>query len=211
MAVSSRTVRAILALGAFLAALGAVAPGSSAVTWHNSGDTAFTATAGALVLHGGTLVVSCVNTTLTGATGVTGATPTTWTAAHGTLTATCLWGTSPSWRVHCTYTFTATSQLGSVTSGTFSPLCSISASGYEICKLEGSTPMIYVNPASGAAGRFTEATSTSLRFTDGANPSGPIPCIFGTGAALTHETTFGITAASGGPAPHLGPVLTRTA
>lgn len=196
-----RTARLIVILVALCAALTPTA--AKAVTWHNSGDTAFTATSGPTTFGTiGTAGLPCGGIDLTGTVAATPTTAATWSAFSGTLTTTACSFSGIATPVHCTYIFTASTQAGSVTGGTFDETCGVFQFAARICTLEASLAAHYANP-SGSGGRFT-VTSGTVRATAGVG-SCPVTEI------VQHQLGFTVASASGGPAPHTGPVITRTA
>jgi hypothetical protein len=108
--------------------------------------------------------------------------------------------------VTCTFTVTATSWVAGppgVTSGGMDGRCTSLVNGTLLCTTHGQLPGTYTNPTGATTGRATLQPSASLRAT-GTN------CTLGTNDLVTLTlTSFGITNASGGPAPHAGPILTR--
>jgi hypothetical protein len=211
----SRIARFAVLVAALMSLFAVMSSAAGAVTWHNTGDTAFTASNA----NAGTLSVTGVNLTCTGAS-ATGTSPagstvgTTFTGATGTATFNgCSLSGLPT-AVSCSYSLTtsaaATSGTPSVFHGNADALCSVTQFGTEICKVEGLTSGSYTNPvsASSTAGRLTLNHSSTLRTTNGSGGS----CILGVGepATLTAQT-FTVTAGTGGPTPHLGPFITRTA
>lgn len=205
-----RGIQRVVVVLAGLASLLAMASSAGAVTWHNTGDTAFTA----INSSSNTLSVTGVNQVCTG-------TSSTGTAAAGsiagttyvginmttTFTGCSLSGSPIAWE--CTERFTTTSQVSTTFPGTLDTRCEMSQFNTVLCVIEGQTAVTYHNPvAPSIGGRFTFTHSSTLRTTDGSGGS----CPYGTGEPLTlpgHTRT--ITAGTGGPSPHLGPVLTRTA
>jgi hypothetical protein len=196
----SRILRAVVLTTALLAATTASA---GAVTWHNSGDTSFTAQGGATTLHFGGVHLPCSGATVTGTTGATPFTGATWTAATGTVDFGHCTMAGQTLKVDCTYAQTLSSQTGGISAGTIDAACGIYLANTQICGVAGALASTYTNP-SGGFGSFTVSTS-ALTLSNG--PVGTCP--FGTTGTLTHQT-WTITSASGGPAPHTGPVITRT-
>jgi hypothetical protein len=207
--------RAIVLLTAVLLLAGAASPTASAVTWHQTGDTAFTATAGAMTFGIATATFSCVSAGTTGTSPATGAGAlgVAWTAAHLAVKYQCPLTPATDWTLSCRMTLTATGQAAGVTSGAADTNCTFAYgdTGTTIaCVFHGATPMTYTNPAGTTTGRFVvPASSGGLRITDG--PGGPCP--LGTSTPLTvKQQALTVTAATGGPsAPHAGPVIARTA
>lgn len=206
----TRISRAIVLLGALTSLLAAMSSTAGAVTWHNAGDTAYTATGGAF-----TYSVTGIQQRCTGSD-VTGTAPASTTALTyvmtGTLTYTgCTTSGIPS-TFHCSYSFTTSAAaVNHVFSGNFDLACGIyDTSGIRICQIEGQTPATYHNPETGLGAQFTLHTSSTLRTTDGGLG---VSCPLGAGEPV-HITSqvIAITNATGGPtAPHAGPTLVRTA
>ena len=206
----SRFVVLVTAIASLAAVMSSTA---GAVTWHNTGDTAFTATAGAGTLAATGVSLTCPSGTGTGTLGsapTVGHTITVSGTVHynGCLTA----GIATT--IECGYTLTGTSQTGStghlVTSGNIDVTCSLTQFGAKLCHIENHSPLTgsYANPTTNAApGRLTVSAGV-LRVTNG--PTGSCPLGSNDTATLT-EQTFVVTTATGGPVPHTGPIVTRTA
>ena len=195
----SKILRVVALTTALLAALASTA---SAVTWHNSGDTAFTATGGATTLHLGGVSIPCAGATASGTTTTapfTGTTAATGTVNFGHCTMSGITTT-----LECSYAQTLTSQSGSASSGALDLTCGVWQFNAKLCHIAGSIPDTYTN-GGGAPGSFALASSPLVL---GNGPAGTCP--FTTAGTLTAQT-WTISAATGGPAPHNGPVFTRTA
>jgi hypothetical protein len=188
--------------------LAVLAPSAQAVTWHNSGDTAFTAVGplgGFGTLSATGLNVAC-NQSITGTTGTSPFVGTTWTAMQVTAQYTgCLMAGVP-FNMDCQQALTAESQSGGVTSGSLDTFCEGYMFNFSVCRFEGSQAVTYTNP-SGAPGTFLLPATTGLRSTDGADGT----CPMGNGDTVSWTArSLTVALATGGPAPHTGPVLTRT-
>jgi len=201
-------------LAAMLASLFAMLSSSAgAVTWHNSGDTAFTASGGA-----STMTVTAVNLACTGSN-QTGTSPSasfvgnTYMMASGTVTYT-----------GCTLSGVATTSVCDFllyTAATSPPpwdlalligwaVCRIYQFGVEICRVEGQTTGGYNNPVNPSTfGKITISSSTALRTTNGSGATCPLGA--GEPLALTAQTWTISSAGGGATTPHLGPRITRTA
>jgi hypothetical protein len=207
----SRMVRLGVLVGALLSLSGLVAGTAGAVTWHNSGNTAFTATSGPTTLSSTGITLTCASTDVGGTTGVSPFGGATWVAATGTAQFTGCAVSGVSTVVTCTYAVTATSWVSTppgITSGNADATClTTSTGGTPICVTEGPIAGSYTNPTAGN-GRATLLASSTLRST---NP-GTGTCPLGNGDPLTFVSTtaFTITSASGGTGTQ-GPVVTRTA
>lgn len=205
----SRIARFAVLVAALMSLFAVMSSSAGAVTWHNTGDTAFTATSGA-----GTLSVTSASLACTGsdASGTTAATPfvgATWAAATGTATFTnCAIAGIPT-SVDCGYTLTASSQSGGVSSGNVDANCGVYQFGAQICVIHGQTPGSYTNPSGTTAGKLTLNHSATLKTTNGSGGT----CPLGANEPSTLTTfTYTITNATGGAStPHLGPIVTRTA
>jgi hypothetical protein len=201
----SKMMRLIVLLTSLVAA---TSPTAGAVTWHNAGDTAFTATGGSFTYSVTGVQFRCSSSD------VTGSAPASSTALTyvmtGTLTTTGCTSSGVPNALHCNYAFTTTTApVNHVSSGTFDLTCGIfDASGTKICHIEGQTPVTYRNPETGLAAQFVLTTSTSLRTTNGA-----IGCPLGSGEPFDFTPqVITVTNATGGPmTPHAGPTLVRTA
>jgi hypothetical protein len=204
-----RKLMQVLALATALTSVPmALATTSGAVTWHNSGDTAFTATGGGITSTVDGLALGCGHTATTGTVAASPFAGTTWAAMTVTTTYVgCLVYSGSTWA--CTRTFTATSATGGVISGTAATTCANTTSGVEVCHIAGTVPATYTNPTAPATtGRLTLPHTNALVM---GNPSMGT-CPMGDGVPVTMSAqTLTITSATGGPTPHLGPILTRTA
>lgn len=181
----NRTTRLVVLVVGLASLLGAWSSSSGAVTWHNAGSTAFTATAGpwSLSSTGATLWCGSATATGTAPNNVVGLTD----PVSGTMTfASC--NLSLPTGLDCGYTFTGTSQSGGVTSGTMDVTCGVYQFGAKLCHIGGSLSATYTNP--GSVGVFNLATGGSLLLSNG--PVGTCP--LGNGdrghsSALTFRTT----------------------
>jgi hypothetical protein len=207
----SRTAR----LGVLIVTLSSVfalgAATASAVTWHNSGDTAYTATGGGTTLGVTGTNLVCTGSTFTGTAGAGTFVGLTWTAATGTgsFTGCTLSGISAT--TSCTYKVTATTWTAgppAVMSGGADVTCTSYVFGSLNCVTKGTTAGTYTNPTATTTGRGVAPASSTLTIHDGAGA-----CMLGNNETATISATpLTITAASGGPSsPHQGPVVTRTA
>jgi hypothetical protein len=173
---------------------------AGAVTWTNSGQTAFTAAS-----LGGTLSVTSVPLTCAGsdASGTAPATVTTPSVASGTVkftgcTVTALRNVAT---IDCGYTFTASSfdgvgMAGSVVTGAVDVTCGVYQSGTKICHIGGLTNGSYTNNTSGT---LDIPASSTLVTSNG--PTGTCPLGAGEVSSLT---ALRFTVLSG-----TGPIITR--
>jgi hypothetical protein len=209
----SRISRFVVLVVGLMSLFAIASSSAGAVTWHNFGDTAYTASGVA-----GTLGVTGVNLACA-APSATGVSPSadqignTVSLAHGAITFTsCTLSGIPT-SVHCTYTLTGTA-LDAVGSGTVTGdadiSCGVVQFGSEVCRIEGAVPGSYTNPTNPSTfGKIDVPASSALRTTNGA--AGSCPLGVNEPSSLTSQT-FTITSATGGATtPHLGPRISRTA
>lgn len=203
----SRLARVMVLVLALVSASVATA---EAVTWHNTGDTAFTAFSGQLVWGpSGTAEGSiCAPTTSTATVGATPATATLWSAIAITTTYDCHLGLG-GYVWECSRTFTAQAQSGGTITGIAGTTCVMSGGGMNFCHAQGTQTASYVNPSGATPGRLLIGHANALHAT---TLSPGIQCLYAGNPPLTmNAQTYTIATATGGPAPHLGPIITRTA
>jgi len=205
----SRTMRTIVLATALISVLTGMAASADAVTWHNSGDTSITATGGPGTLSSTGVTASCPSESGSGSANPTPAVGAVWTAAVGTISFNNCLLAGISTDVECSYALTAQSQTGSTVSGTLDITCGVYQFNTKICHAGGTVQGTYFNPVPPST--FARVTSiTGGNVTIGNGPTGSCP--LGNGDRLhISETTITATNATGGPAPHLGPIITRTA
>lgn len=201
----SKTLRVALLACALLSAPAAFGSPAGAVTWDNSGDTAFTATGGAMTFSGDTgETLPCTSSTSTGTA------PASFAGDAMLITMTTTWHCTlvgiPA-TVHCHEIMVPTGQTGTpghlVTNLLTTHTCGVTQLNVEVCHLHGFGKVDYINPTTGATpGRFTWTTTIAWTKTSG---SAACPQKW----HVPHLSQV-ITAGSGGPAPHTGPVLVRT-
>jgi hypothetical protein len=206
----NRIARLGVLVTALLSLSGVIAGAADAVTWHNSGSTAFTATSGPTTVSSTGASLACTSTDISGTAGTSPFVGVTWKSTTGTaqFTGCSLGGTNTG--VTCSYAVTATAwtatPLPAVTSGTVDVTCIVTQFGSPLCVVEGPTGGTYSNPTA-ANGRATLPTSSTLRTTNTATGT----CPLGNGDAMTITTSaFTITTATGGTGSQ-GPFITRTA
>jgi hypothetical protein len=182
---------------------------AGAVTWHNFGDTAYTASG---------LGVTGVNLAC-GAPSATGTSPSadqignTVDLGSGTIIfSSCTLSGIPT-NVHCNYTLTATAfdiVHPGKTTGDVDVTCAITQFGANICGIHGTVAGDETNPTNPSTfGKLDVPTSTNLRTSNGT--AGTCPLGVNEPSDLTAQT-FTITNATGGATtPHLGPRISRTA
>jgi hypothetical protein len=195
----SRFMRAAVLVTGLMSLFGVMSATAGAVTWHNTGSTAFTVTAGARTLSSTGANFTCTGATATGDAPTGSAVGVTYTV-RGTLTYNGCSLSGITTAIECGYAFTGTSQSGSVTSGALDVTCSWYQFGSKLCHEGGSVTATYTNPVSGV-GTLTLVTGGNLIVTNG--PTGSCPLGNGDRAHLS-ELTFRTTSAS-------PPVITRTA
>ena len=207
----TRAMRVVVLVTALMSLFAAVSTTAGAVTWHNTGDTAFTATGGAATPAATGESVTCSSSDFRGTTGASPFVGATWAAATGTgaFTGCKLAGVTTA--ITCAYTFTATAWAAgppSVTSGVADATCALAQGGVTVCHIEGATPGTYTNPSGTTKGKLTLSASNTLKTTNPA--SGTCPLGNGDPFSLTMQT-INVTSATGGGDPlHPGPVNTRT-
>lgn len=184
---------------------GALSSGAGAVTWHNVGDTSFTAHGGAAGLSVTGASLACTSGDASGTApggSYVGNTYTALTLNVGLTGCTLL--NAPA-TVSCGYAFTTNSlEADDSYTGTLDVLCNVSLFGTEVCKIEGMTPALYKNAGSFFDGVLTVGHSDFLRTTHGAG--GTCPLAPGEPATLTAQT-WGLDGTLGGD----GPTIVRTA
>lgn len=187
----SRVVVLVTALASLFAVTSSTA---GAVTWTNSGGTAFHATGGPSSLSVGVNSLACGGATATGTAPMSSSTS---TIATGTMTLSpcTLVGQNMFW--HCNYTLTGSTFLAGVTSGAVDLTCDerlTAAPANSVCHLSGSNPVTYINPSGATPGRITFSASTTLTITNG-----NVACPLGTGNASITEWTLNITSVAQSP------------
>jgi len=204
----SKTLRVAVLATALLSALTMMASSAGAVTWHNSGDTAFTATGGVMAFSSTSVSLNCSGSDSTGTVTSTPAIGATFVAATMTTQVTGCTVSGSEWPWECKRTFTGTTYSSGVTNGTFDTTCTMYLGSTPTCELSGSAPATYTNPvAPSTLGSFRLPTSTSLRVGNAL-----VTCPLGNGDSFhLAPMIFNISVATGGPSPHLGPIITRTA
>jgi hypothetical protein len=178
---------------------------AGAVTWHNTGNTAFTATGGAGTLSSTGVALQCSGSSATGTAPATTVGLT--LAVSGTVTFSGCLLSGQNVGGDCGYTLTGTSQSGSVTSGTVDATCGVFLANIKICHIAGTVSGSYTNPVSpSTAGKLATTTGGTLRTSNGASN-----CPLGNGdLAHLSPLNFSVSAGTGGTGT-LGPIITRTA
>jgi hypothetical protein len=204
----NRITRLAVLITALLSLCAITSTATNAVTWHNTGSTAFTATAGATTLTVGGNTLSCSGATVTGTASTSTFVGATWPAASGTAVFAPCSMAGQTATAHCTFTVTAVSWTAgppATTAGFVDATChsSLTAGGPVLCVTRGAPPGSFKNPTAPTKASGTMNASSVLTITNGAGAS----CPFGTGTATLSETTYSITTANGAG---LGPIITRT-
>lgn len=203
----SRIARLAVLVVALTSLFAVMSSTAGAVTWHNSGDSTFTATAGAGTLSSTSAGLACPAGGT--ATGTVAATPAVvpvgaWSAVTGTVTWTgCTLGVS-GYAVDCAYTLTAstwTAGTPATTGGSADVTCGVYLAGAKFCHISGSVTGTYSNPVGATKGSLAIATGGSLTVVNG--PAGSCPLGNGDTGHLS-ASTFTVTSGTGGP------VITRT-
>jgi hypothetical protein len=186
--------------------LGAMSSAAGAVTWTNTGDTAFTATAGPGTFSVTTTSLSCTGADASGTTGTAPFTGAIWSAMSGTATFTGCRLAGITTTMDCPYVLTASSFSAGVTSGNLDVTCDVYQGGFNICHGVGPVPGSHTNPSGGAKGFLKWlAGAIVMHWLNGR--LGTCPLSPGENSSET-GFTFNITAATGGAsAPHDGPVI----
>lgn len=203
----SRISRLAVLVTALASLMGVVSATAGAVTWHNSGNSAFTGTGGAATLSVGANNLACSASSVTG-TAPVGSFLTSYSAT-GTITLSPCTLAGQNAYVHCGFTATAAAFAVPVTTGVADVNCvaRLTSGNTALCTIKGTTPGQYTNPSGAAKGRTTALTSgTGLTVSHASGTS----CLLGTGTAHLSEQTVTITNASGGTGTG-GPVINRTA
>jgi hypothetical protein len=199
----ARFVVLVTALTSLFAVLSSTA---GAVTWHNTGNTSFTATAGPGTLSATAASLSCTSADASGTAPASfvGATY----VVTGTIGFTGCTISGSATNVECSYKLTGISQpTPGITTGGADVTCGVYLIGQEICHISGSVHGHYVNPNPPTAGRLTVTAGLGLRLSNG--PTGSCPLGNGDAGSLTH-LAFNVTSGTGGTGT-LGPIITRTA
>lgn len=202
MSLSARLILLFVLLASCLAT------GSTAVavTWHNSGDTDFTAAAGPATMSAGGVTLPCSGVDLKGHFGL-GFRGIVWDAGNVTFTYTgCTLAGSPlSFHCNGTVTFSGTVFPPGIVGG-IDATCDALSFGTALCHLGGWLAVNYTLPIAPFPGGLM-IVAGGLQLSNG--PVGTCP--FGSGTMTSTAVNSTITSATGGPSsPHLGPVIART-
>jgi hypothetical protein len=190
---------AVLVVG-LMSLFGVLSSSAGAVTWDNSGSTAFTATSGAGTLSATGASLSCSGATASGT--APDSTVGVIYSVSGTATFDGCRLSNIVTTVDCGYTLTGATQdgagMGSTITGTVDVTCDIAQFNTKLCHIEGSLPGSYVNNTPGVLNIGTNASGLTL--TNG--PAGSCPLGNGDTGHLT-ALTFVVTSAG-------SPTITRT-
>lgn len=206
----SKIARLAVLITALLSSLAVMASTASAVTWHNSGNTSYTATigSGTLSASGGSFI--CSNGVMTATVASGPFVGLVWAAETGTATFTggaC----GSNLTIDCAFTVTAsawTDLTTDVTHAVVDTTCGAYASGTKVCHIGGTINSSSTNPtAPSAAGTVTSQTGGGLVATNAATGT----CPLGNGVPA-HLSVMKATVTNGtGGSGNLGPIITRTA
>lgn len=204
----SKIARFAVLVAALLSLFAVLSSTASAVTWHNTGNTAYTAT-----ITSGTLSVTSANFVCNG--GVMTATVASapfvgnvWTAETGTATFTACSG-GVNLTIDCSFTATAISWTNlspAVTHASVDTTCGAYVGGALVCRIEGRIPSAATNPIGGTPGTVTSQTGPGLTVTNGAG-SCPLGNNDPADLSVMKATITNGTGGSGSG----GPIITRTA
>jgi hypothetical protein len=184
----------VLAIG-LVSLLGILSSSAGAVTWHNTGATAFTATAGPGTLTGTGAPLQCTGATT--ADTVPALTVGTVLTISGTATFTgCTLGTTATVSCKKKWTFFNSGPL----SVGVDVSCDIYQFGTKICGVAGSVSGIYTNPTGATPGKLALNTGGSLTLSNGTSGT----CPLGPGEA-SHLSALTFNVSSGS-----SPIITRT-
>jgi hypothetical protein len=202
----SRIARIAVLVTALASLFAVLSSTAGAVTFTNSGSTAFTATGGpfSLSVNSGANSLACTASSATG-TVASGA----FTAILGSLHYSPCTFIGQSATLGCTYTLTPISFTSGVVQSAVDVHCiyRLVASGSALCNVTGSTPATYVNPIGAAKGRLTLLASSTLVVSNNSDASCSalgIP----TGTTRVGSLTAQTIAITNGTPTTLGPVIT---
>ncbi len=201
-----KIARLVVLVTASLAAMSATA---SAVTWLNTGNTAYTASIGPGTLSATGVSFVCSSGTMTATVASGPFVGIVWAAETGTATfASSVCGSNVG--VDCAFTVTAnnwTALAPAVTHAVVDTTCSVYSFGTKVCHIAGTINSIATNPTNPTAGTVTSQTGGNLITTNA--PTGTCP--LGNGDR-THLSVMRATITNGtGGSGNLGPNLIRTA
>lgn len=204
----SRISRFVVLLTAVVSLVGVMSSAAGAVTWHNTGSTAFTASMGPETLSATGANYACTGASATGAA-AGGSTVSAVYSMTGTITynGCVLAGTSV--LITCGYTLTSVLQpAASTTTGNVDLTCGWTVGGdpgTQLCHVSGSRHFIYANPGHRDAtwGVLTLTTTSTMTIGGSSCPVGANDTFH------VSEGTFVVSAATGPTT--MGPIITRTA
>jgi hypothetical protein len=205
----SRIARFAVLVAASLSVLAALSSTASAVTWHNTGNTAYTASIGSGTLSATGASFVCNSGTMTATVAATPYVGFIWAGETGTATFTSgVCGSNIT--VDCAFTVTAyawTNLSPAVTHANVDTSCGAYQFGTKVCVIQGAIASIATNPVGSTAGTVTSQTGGGLIVTN----AGATTCPLGNGDPA-HLSVMKATIINGtGGSGHLGPIITRTA
>lgn len=204
----SKFARLAVLVAASLSVLGATSSAASAVTWHNTGNTAYTATVNAGTLSATGVSFVCSSGVMTGVVTATPFVGNIWAGETGT--ARFVGGPCGSVNIDCSFTVTAyawTNVTPAITHAIVDTRCGAYTGGVEVCRIVGTINSTATNPNGGTPGTVTSSTGPGLIVTNAT--TGNCPLGNGEPADLTVLKAT-ITNGTGGSGSG-GPIITRTA
>lgn len=205
----SKIARRAVLVAASLSLLAALSSTASAVTWHNTGNTAYTASVGSGTLSATGASFVCSSGTMTATVASTPFVGVIWAGETGTATFSsgpCGSGIS----IDCAFTVTAyawTNVVPAVTHAIVDTTCGAYSGGTKVCQIAGTINSIATNPTAPTAGTVTSETGSGLTVTN----AGGNTCPLGNGDHA-HLSVMRATITNGtGGSGNLGPIVTRTA
>lgn len=197
----SRFSRVVVLVVGAMSVFSATASAAGAVTWTNTGDTQFTATTGQTRWNAGGVTLACDGGTATGMVGSSPFVGTIWTSAitGNMVFKPCRLGLLTGLSVDCSYTADLVNIVSGSATGTLSITCVVSLT---TCTISGTVSAMYRNATSTTRGVLTIPAGASVTAT---GAGCPLP-----GPATMSLIVFTITTATGGPAPHNGPIFNKS-
>lgn len=165
---------------------------ASAITWHNSGDTTFSATAGGPSYSVTSVSLNCASAQMAGTV------PTVTVGATLTMSGTgsylgCTFSGSTI-NIECGYKFTGVAQHGDTVTGSTDVTCNYYLATTRICHVAGSRPSTYQSPSGSLTGVLTLSTSNLVI------NNGDVSCMFGNNDTIEFSPqVFNLNAPTGGP------------
>jgi hypothetical protein len=210
----TKTARFAVLVAALASLFAMLTSTAGAITWDNSGSTAFTATGGAITLaitgSGGTTNLTCLNSVMTGSA------PADLTGWTYLATGTIVFGgpckiTGINSYIHCNYTLTGVLFASPVTTANMDVTCRSGFVGAAaICHISGSTPGSYTNATATTFGKLTLVSSASLTVSGDLGSHSCSALLGSLTSGTGHITDQTTTVSSGTGAGTRGPILNRT-